>query len=467
MLFSSISFLYYFLPIVLALYFATPMPKGKTTLRNCVLLVASTVFYAWGEPRYLFLIYLQILSGWLFGLLIERLQGYIESKIALLVSIAVGLGALMCFKYSDFFISNINALTGMNIPLLKLSLPVGISFYTFQIMSYNIDIYNGKTTAERNLATLATYITFFPRLMAGPIVRYADIEPELKSRRYSIEEFAKGAGRLIAGLAKKVLLSNVMAELVTILKTGGENSLLAGWLGAIAYGFQVYFDFSGYSDMAIGMGLMFGFHILENFNYPFISKSITDFWRRWHISLSFWFRDYIYIPLGGNRRHQTLNLLVVWFLTGFWHGAGWNYMAWGMYFGLLLLVEKFLLAKILERLPAFLQHIYALFVVTVSWAIFDSTSLAEISSRLGLMFGVGIDALAGPQSLYYLRSYIVPLCMAALGVTTLPKTLFGRLEEKAPAVLTVAQPVIAALLLLLTTAYIVDGSFNPFIYFKF
>ena len=467
MLFSSITFSYYFLPLTILLYFLIPMPGGRISFRNAFLLLASVIFYAWGEPYYLFLVGVQILSGWGFGLLIHRWRGTKKAKAALIASVGVGLGFLMFYKYADFFITNANLIPGLDIPLLKLSLPIGISFYTFQIFSYDIDLYRGKTAPQKSLADFATYTMLFPQLMAGPIVRYVDIEKQLASREHSLEEFSLGARRFAAGLAKKVLFANMLGELVEILKTGDEKSLLASWLCVFAYGLHVYFDFSGYSDMAIGLGRIFGFKFLENFNYPFISKSITEFWRRWHISLGSWFRDYVYIPMGGNRKNQVFNIMTIWFLTGFWHGAGWNFIVWGMFFGVLLLGEKLLWGKRLEKAPAAVRHAYVLLIVLVSWTFFDSASMGEAIARVGGMLGLGITGLSGTVSLYYLRSYFVTLVLAVLGATPLPKKLFERLEERAPRLVTVIEPAGVAALLLLATAFLVDGSFNPFIYFRF
>jgi alginate O-acetyltransferase complex protein AlgI len=473
LLFSSVEFLYYFFPAVLLLYFAAGYAERRRgiALRNYVLLIASVIFYAWGEPMYLLLMLFQAISGWAFGLLIERFRGAKSSKISLIVCLVIGLGGLMFFKYADFFIQNINLLPRVSIPALRLALPIGISFYTFQILSYDIDLYRGNCGVQRNFFTFSTYVALFPQLIAGPIVRYVDVERELASRAHTLENFALGARRFVAGLAKKVLIANVLGELVATYKESGSASVLFTWLYIVAYALHIYFDFSGYSDMAIGMGRIFGFKFLENFNFPYISKSITDFWRRWHISLSSWFRDYVYIPLGGNRVSKSrhiLNILIVWFLTGFWHGAGWNFIAWGMFFGVLLLVEKFFLGKILERLPRAVSHIYVLVIVCVSWALFDAPTMADALRHIGLMFGSGATELAGAEALYYLRSYLVPLILAVIGATPLPRLLLERLETKrANRVFDILEPVAVALLLIAVTAYLVDGSFNPFIYFRF
>jgi alginate O-acetyltransferase complex protein AlgI len=472
MLFSSVTFLYYFLPVVLVLYFIIPMPKGSARFRNGLLLAASLVFYAWGEPVYVLLMAGQSFVGWFFGLLIERWRGKVAARAALIGSLIVGVGGLMVFKYSDFFIVNANALFHSSLSVLGLALPIGISFYTFQILSYTIDLYRGKVEVQRNLLSFATYVMLFPQLIAGPIVRYADVARELGSRTHTLERFASGARRFVLGLGKKVLVANVLGELATICKAGGEQSVLAAWLYIVAYALHIYFDFSGYSDMAIGLGRIFGFRFPENFNYPYIAKSITDFWRRWHMSLSGWFRDYVYIPLGGNRvapARQFFNIFIVWFLTGFWHGAGWNFIVWGLWFAALLLLEKFALAKLLARLPQGIAHVYVILCVLVSWLFFDAPSFGAAVTRLSLLFGIGADSLTGRESLYYLRSYLVPLLIAVIGCTPLPSRLMAKFTERRAGeqVMTVLEPLGIAALLLIITAYLIDGSFNPFIYFRF
>jgi len=468
MLFSSVTFLYYFLPIVLVLYFLTPTPKGSLRLRNLVLFLASLVFYAWGEPIYVLLMVGQCISAWAFSLLIDKFRGRPASRTAMIASVVVSLSALLFFKYADFFVQNVSGLFRLEIGILGLALPIGISFYTFQILSYTIDLYRGKIQVQRSLLNFSTYVAMFPQLIAGPIVRYADVAQGLSVREHTLGRFALGARRFTLGLGKKVLIANVLGELVSIYKQSGENSLLFVWLYVVAYTLHIYFDFSGYSDMAIGLGHMLGFKFPENFNYPYIAKSITDFWRRWHMSLSSWFRDYIYIPLGGNRvtvpRH-IFNILVVWMLTGFWHGADWNFIFWGLYFAIFLIVEKFFLSRLLDRLPNFFNHVYVLLLVSVSWVFFDSSSFAEIGSALTRMFGFNVDSFAGVESLYYLRSYLVPLVLGAIGCTPLPKLLAGKLSGKKA--YTALEPRTVGVLLIVITAYLVDGSFNPFIYFRF
>ncbi|MCL2741914.1 MAG: MBOAT family protein [Oscillospiraceae bacterium] len=474
MLFSSIPFLYYFLPVVLVLYFAVPF-KAK----NLVLLATSLFFYFWGEPVYVFVLLASTLIGWAFGFPIDRYRGRKASKVALIGSIVVGIGLLAVFKYSDFFISIVNGIIAPSagpaeapIRLLGLALPIGISFYTFQNLSYSIDLYRGNAKLQRSLINFATYVALFPQLVAGPIVRYTTVANELGGRKHSFEDFALGASRFVIGLGKKVLISNLLGELCEIYKRSGDSSVLYTWLYVLAFALHIYFDFSGYSDMAIGLGRVFGFRFLENFNYPYIASSITDFWRRWHISLSSWFRDYIYIPLGGNRVSKSrhiLNILVVWFLTGFWHGAGWNFIAWGMFFGILLIAEKNFLLKAYDRLPKAIPRIIMGLAVMLSWVLFDAASITEALNRIGLMFGFGASSLVSEQSLYYARSYLVPLIVAVIGSTPFPKRMVERLSGKGKGelALTFLQPLTVAVLIISVTAYLIDGSFNPFIYFRF
>ncbi|MCL2813554.1 MAG: MBOAT family protein [Oscillospiraceae bacterium] len=472
MLFSSVEFLYFFLPVTLLVYFLIPMPGKSPKLRNYWLLLMSLVFYGWGEPRYLALMAVQMLAGWGFGLLIDLWRGKKGAKIALAGAVIVGVGSLVFFKYTNFFIVNINGFSGASIPLLKLVMPIGISFYTFQLLSYEFDLYSGSIRAQKNFFTLCTYVALFPQLIAGPIVRYADIENDLEKRSHSLDKFAGGVRRFVIGMGKKVLLANVLGEFVELAKKSGEVSVFGTWIYVIAYALHIYFDFSGYSDMAIGIGKMLGFNFPENFNYPYIASGISDFWRRWHISLSAWFRDYVYIPLGGNRvkmPRYVFNVMVVWFLTGFWHGADWNYMAWGAYFGVLLLFERFFLGKALQKLPRFVSHLYMALAICIGWMFFDSETLALAGQRIGYMFGAGADSLIGADMLYYLRSYFVPLAAAAVGCTPLPSKLAAKLAGGAAGrrVMTVLEPLAVCAALLAVTACLVDGSFNPFIYFRF
>ncbi len=465
MLFSSIPFLYYFLPVVLIAYFLAPR-----MLKNSVLLISSLVFYAWGEPKYVILMAITILSGYVSGLLIEKTRGKGISKVILTISIIIITSFLIYFKYADFFIANFAAVTGLPIKLLGIALPIGISFYTFQILSYAVDVYRGEP-AQRNIVDLAAYVTMFPQLIAGPIVRYSDIALQLKNRRHTVEYIAIGIRRFVIGMGKKILIANQLGELCDIFKSSNEKSLLFFWVYAVAYALHVYFDFSGYSDMAIGLGKIFGFNFLENFNYPFISKSVTEFWRRWHMSLGSWFRDYLYIPLGGNRvstPRWLFNILVVWMFTGFWHGAAWNFIIWGLYFAVLLVVEKFVLMKFLKRSNLF-GRIYVLIAVMVSFVIFDSVDLVTAGEYISSMFGFGGYPAVTKETLYYLSSFGVTIIIGIIGATPIPKMIVSKLydSKKLGGVITIIEPVALFVMLIVVTAYLVDGSFNPFLYFRF
>lgn len=462
MLFSSIPFLYYFLPAVLILYFISP--KG---LKNTTLLLASLFFYAWGEPMYVFLMMGTIICGYVLGLLIEKFSGTWLSRLFLVLSVTLNLAALGFFKYADFFISNVNAATGLSVPLLNIALPIGISFYTFQILSYTIDVYRGDVSAQKNPIDLAAYITMFPQLIAGPIVRYRDVSEQLKSRRHSSSAAALGIRCFILGLAKKILIANQLGELVDIFRASGDKSVAFFWLYAVAFSLHVYFDFSGYSDMAIGLGRIFGFEFPENFNYPFISKSVTEFWRRWHISLGSWFRDYVYIPLGGNRVKRSrwlFNILIVWLLTGFWHGAAWNFIAWGLFFAVFLVAEKLLYGRLLEK-SRVVSHVYVILLSLISFVIFNAANMREAFSYIGAMFGAGDYPLVSAELAYYIKSYGLILVLALIGATPLVKRFF--LETRLGRILQYTEPVFLVLLLIIMTAYLVDGSFNPFLYFRF
>ena len=466
MLFSSIPFLYYFLPVVLIAYYLVPKPA-----KNMVLLLASLVFYGWGEPSYVFLMMASIGLGYVFGLLIEKFRGTRWSKICMIVSVVISFGFLGYFKYANFFITNFNAVTGISLPLLNVVLPIGISFYTFQLVSYIIDVYWGRVTAQKNLVILATYITMFPQLIAGPIVRYSDVERQLVDREITFKRIAYGIRRFCIGMGKKILIANILGEYCAAFKATDEKSVIFYWTYAIAVSLQIYFDFSGYSDMAIGLGSMLGFKFIENFNYPFISKSATEFWRRWHMSLGTWFRDYVYIPLGGSRcsaPRLMFNIFVVWMLTGFWHGAEWNFIVWGLYFGILLMIEKSFLLKWLEKYKVF-GHAYILLLGIISFIIFDAVNLGAAVQHIGAMFGfAGVPVITGITS-YYLRSYAIVFLLAIIGATPVPKIFVEKLmEHKAgKAVVRAVEPVVMAVLLLVVTAYLVDGSFNPFLYFRF
>ena len=386
------------------------------------------------------------------------------------VSVLFSLLLLGYCKYADFFIRSFNAVTGLSVPLLRVALPIGISFYTFQILSYVVDVYRGTVAAQRNLIDLGTYIAMFPQLIAGPIVRYADIEPQLKERRSTPDMIAAGAQRFVLGLAKKVLIANVLYQLITVYKSTTQPSVLYSWMYAAAYMLHIYFDFSGYSDMAIGLGKIFGFHFAENFNYPYISRSATEFWRRWHMSLGSWFRDYVYIPMGGNRvapARRYFNILVVWILTGLWHGADWNFVLWGLFFAVFLIMEKGFLLKPLQKLPV-LSHLYTLLLVAVSFVIFDSAGLSEAATHLGRMFGAGGIPLVTGEALYYLGSYAVTFIIAIIGATPFPTRMAKQFSEgKGGRALSILAPAALVLVLAVVTAYLVDGSFNPFLYFRF
>ncbi len=463
MVFSSIEFLYVFLPVTLLCYLIAPR-KAK----NVVLLFFSLLFYWWGEPKYTILMLFTITFCYVAGRLIENKKGTRAGKAMLTVSVAVPLGLLAVFKYADFFIGTANSLTGADIPLLKLALPIGISFYTFQALSYVVDVYRGDTPAQKSWINLATYVVLFPQLIAGPIVRYTTIAEDLSTRKHSMENVALGIRRFVYGLGKKVLIANLLGSLCTAYRESGDPSVLFSWMYAISFSLQIYFDFSAYSDMAIGIGKILGFRFLENFNYPYVSKSITEFWRRWHISLGSWFRDYVYIPLGGNRvkpLSQIFNILVVWCLTGFWHGAGWTFMSWGLYFGVLLIIEKLFLKKYLEKAPSFLQHFYVVFIVIISFVLFNADTFTMAFSDLKVMFGASGLPLYSADTLYNLRSYAVLLIMAFIGATPLVKNIGKKIEGTK--ISTVLEPVSVAVILIICTAYLVDGSFNPFLYFRF
>ncbi len=436
-----------------------------------MLLLSSLFFYGWGEPKYLILMLLSITQGYIFGRLVEKYRGQKRAKLFLTLSVVFSFLMLGYCKYADFFISSFNAVTGLSIPLLKIALPIGISFYTFQIVSYVIDVYRGDVAAQRNYINLAAYISMFPQLIAGPIVRYADIAEQLENRTHSTAKTSLGVRRFIIGLSKKILLANVLGELVDVFKNADERSVLFYWLYAVAYTLHIYFDFSGYSDMAIGLGHVFGFDFLENFNYPFISRSITEFWRRWHMSLGSWFRDYLYIPLGGNRVSRgrwIFNIAVVWAATGLWHGAAWNFVAWGIFFAVLLVLEKLFLKKWLERAPA-RGHIYVMLLVIISFVLFDATSLRGAGETIGAMFGAGGLPAVSFEALYNLRSYAVVLILGIIGSTPLPKLAVERIRKTSggAVLINAAEPVALVALLAVSTAFLIDGSFNPFLYFRF
>ena len=466
MVFSSTIFLCVYLPLVLLGYYICPK-KG----RNLFLLIASLVFYAWGEPKYVFLMIFSILVNYIFGRLMDKNRGRQKRmKLLLVLSVVIDIGLLSVFKYTDFIITNVNAIFGSSFDLLNIALPIGISFYTFQAMSYTIDVYRDDVRVQKNLIDFGMYITMFPQLIAGPIVRYADVQDQLAERSVTTADFSEGVMRFVVGLGKKVLLANQMGAVWSdIYALGGDVSALMAWTGAIAYTFQIYFDFSGYSDMAIGLGRMFGFKFPENFRYPYQSVSITDFWRRWHITLSTWFKEYLYIPLGGNRRglaRQALNLLIVWSLTGFWHGAGWNFVMWGLYYFVILFIEKLFLLKALDKLPKFFRHVYALVLIIIGWVIFASDDVSVLLPYLGSMFGA--NGAIGGMDVYTLFTKAVLLIICCIASTELPKKLFlsaaGAMNEKAAFTL---KSVLMIALLALSMILLIGDSYNPFLYFRF
>ena len=458
MLFSSITFLYYFLVVLLLVYFLSPKKY-----RNFILLVFSLLFYFLGEPKYIVILILSGVLNYFFGNMVLLKH----KKFFLAVACIYNIGLLLFFKYTDFFITNINSLLGSNIPLLYIVMPIGISFFTFQALSYVIDIYNGKSKPANSLIDFMTYLSLFPQLVAGPIVRYDDISKELVSREVNYDNFSYGVSRFVIGLSKKVLLANVLGEFVGNL---GDVNFLSSWLKPILFTLQIYFDFSGYSDMAIGLGKMFGFSFLENFNYPLISSSITDFWRRWHISLSSWFRDYVYIPLGGNRVSKfkwIRNIMIVWFLTGFWHGASWNFIIWGMYFGFILLIEKLYIGKYLKKTKVF-KYIYSLLIIIIGFLIFNTTNVSDIINSIKNMFLINKIPFYSLETLYYLRSNLVLLIVSILAATPLFKNIILKVKKtKFKVVVDVLEPIVYIVLLTLCTAFLIDASFNPFLYFRF
>ncbi len=464
MLFSGIPFLYYFLPAVLAVYFLVPR-----SLKNGVLLVSSLIFYGWGEPKYVFLMIATILLIYGCGLAIGKANKPRWKKFWLAVSAVIGLGFLAVFKYADFFIQSFNAATGLNMSLLRLALPIGISFYTFQCLSYTIDVYRGNAQVQKDPVKFGAYVSLFPQLIAGPIVRYVDVARELEERTHSWDDIALGLRRFLVGLGKKVLIANTLGELTEIFRASGEKSVLFYWMYAIAFTLHIYFDISGYSDMAIGLGRVFGFRFMENFNYPYLSRSVSEFWRRWHMSLGSWFRDYVYIPLGGNRVKKSrwiFNILVVWMLTGLWHGAAWNFVLWGLLYAVVLLLEKFLPV---QKLPGLIKRTYTLLVVVLGFVLFNASDLAQAGSDIAGMFGFGGVPVVNGVTLYYLRSYGIVFLLGLVGATPLVRNIAEKLAtgEKIGKLVAIIEPVVLIAILLLCTAYLVDGSFNPFLYFRF
>lgn len=463
MVFSSLTFIFCFLPIVLGIYFIVPFK-----FKNLVLFIASMLFYIFGEPKYAILMIISIASTYIHGILMEKYEKH--AKKFMISSIAISIGLLMFFKYTDFFILNINSIFNVDIGLLKLALPIGISFYTFQMISYIIDVYRKEAKAQKSFLKLATYVALFPQLVAGPIVRYTTIEKELDDRTHSFENFSNGVRRFVIGLSKKILIANVLGDCINKFGLSDEKSVLFYWIYAIATTLQIYFDFSGYSDMAIGLGKMLGFKFPENFNYPYIAKSVTDFWRRWHMTLSSCFRDYVYIPLGGNRVSKLKwfrNILVVWFLTGFWHGAAWNFILWGLLYGILLIIEKVGLLKILEKIPSFISRIYLLLVVMIGFVLFSGESMSQIIQNLGGLIGIGNIPLVSTESIFYLKNYASIFIIGFIAATPVVKNICIKLKEKAPKLINMLEPVVLTVLLVVCVSFLVDGSFNPFLYFRF
>lgn len=467
MLFSSIIFIFYFLPITMLVYYL--IPKEQTGKRNIVLLVASLFFYSWGEPVYLFLMLYSAFFNYFMAIQIHNEQKYGGTgRRNLLFTVVVDLLILGFFKYFGFLMDTITSITGWHIHYTSLALPIGISFYTFQAMSYVFDVYKGKVAPQYSLLKFSLYLSFFPQLIAGPIVKYRDVELQIDNRETTLIKFGEGSSRFILGLGKKVILANALGSLYTEISSlpHGQVSVILYWIGIAAYTLQIYFDFSGYSDMAIGLGKMFGFVFDENFNYPYIASTITDFWRRWHMSLSTWFREYVYIPLGGNRvkvHRHILNLLIVWSLTGLWHGASWNFVLWGAYFGVLLILEKYVYGKYLEKAPNWFRHAYAIVIVMVSWVFFSITDISKALSYLAVMFGLGKVSFINVTALYYIRTNFIILAVGACVATPYPIEKFRELYRKKPAVGTA----LVFAVLIVSVAYLVYGSYNPFLYFRF
>lgn len=463
MVFASITFLYYFLPIFLILYFIFPKKY-----KNIVLLIFSFIFYFYGEPKYILLMLIEVFFSYFMTLSLEKNK----SKILLGIIISFHIFLLCVFKYFNFIITNINSIFGGNISLLNIVLPIGISFYTFQIISYEVDVYRGKVKASKSLIDYMTYVFLFPQLIAGPIVRYETISKELKSRKVTLEDFSYGVNRFIIGLFKKVVIANNIGELCNILNNSSEVSVLLYWVLGISYMLQIYFDFSGYSDIAIGIGRMIGFKFPENFNYPYIANSVTDFWRRWHMTLSSWFRDYVYIPLGGNRvstLKHIRNILVVWMLTGLWHGASWNFIIWGIYFGVILIIEKYCLNKVLEKLPRVIRNIYAMFIVMISFIIFSSDDISSALVAIKGLFSFSSLKFSNDFIIYYIRSYGVILIGGLVLCTPLIKNVINKLRENKILnyIINIFEVIILVLVLVVITSMLIDSSYNPFLYFRF
>lgn len=462
MVFTSISFIYYFLPLLLICYFVVPKK-----FRNIILLIFSVLFYFYGEPKYILLMIIEVLISYVVGLLIDKYK----SKNILIIGIFIHVLLFGIFKYFNFVIININNLFHSNLNLLNVVLPIGISFYTFQIISYEIDVYNKKVNVQNNILKYFLYVFLFPQLIAGPIVRYQDVNEEIDKRNITFEMFAEGVRRFIIGLSKKVIIANNLGELCNIYLNTGDKSVLFTWIFAVSYMLQIYFDFSGYSDIAIGLGKMLGFNFPENFNYPYMAKSITDFWRRWHMTLSSWFRDYVYIPLGGNKKgvlKQIRNILIVWSLTGLWHGASWNFIVWGLYFGILLILEKFILKKYLSNASKFIKGIYTLFLVMISFVIFQGDNLSSAFNIIKGLFGLNGELFVNNVTLYYLRGYVLFIVIGVIGANDYVKNLVIKISNgKGKKIINVMEPIYLLILLIIVTMYLIDSSYNPFLYFRF
>lgn len=476
MVFSSLPFLFFFLPIVLILYYI--VPKKYRDFRNLILFFTSLVFYGWGEPIYILIMIFSTIVDYTHGLLVEKFKlngNFKKAKAVLISSLIINLSLLCFFKYSDFLISNVNSLFNLNIKLLNITLPIGISFYTFQTLSYTIDVYKGQVKAQKNIIAFGTYVSLFPQLIAGPIVQYKTVANQLENRCENMDLFSKGIDRFLIGLFKKVLLANSIGLLWSQISEMNFNTLplITAWIGIIAFAFQIYFDFSGYSDMAIGLGHMFGFSFLENFDYPYMSKSITEFWRRWHISLGTWFREYVYIPLGGNKKgllNQIRNITIVWLLTGIWHGASWNFLIWGAYFGVILIIEKVFLLKYLKRCPKFIAHIYTMFLILISWVLFAFDDFNKIKLYLKALFGFNNSEIINSQSLYYIYTYLLLFIILILASTNcfkkLKEILLLKYKQKTVTIEFI-KSITYIVILILSVSYLVNDSYNPFLYFRF
>ncbi len=462
MVFTSISFIYYFLPLLLICYFVVPKK-----FRNIILLMFSVLFYFYEEPKYILLMLIEVLISYVVGLLIDKYK----SKNILIIGIFIHVLLFGIFKYFNFVIINVNNLFHSNLNLLNVVLPIGISFYTFQIISYEIDVYNKKVNVQSNILKYFLYVFLFPQLIAGPIVRYQDVNKAIDNRNVTFEMFANGLRRFIIGLSKKVIIANNLGELCNIYLNLGDKSVLFTWIFAISFMLQIYFDFSGYSDIAIGLGKMLGFNFPENFNYPYMAKSITDFWRRWHMTLSSWFRDYVYIPLGGNKKgvlKQIRNILIVWSLTGLWHGASWNFIVWGLYFGILLILEKFILKKYFSNVPKFIKGIYTLFLVMISFVIFQGDNLSSAFNIIKGLFGLNGELFINNVTLYYLKGYVLFIVLGAIGSTNYVKNLVIKISNgKGKKIINILEPIYLLILLIIVTMYLIDSSYNPFLYFRF